>query len=293
MTMNIAHLLYFKEAAEREHIHRAAQFLHVTPSTIVNAIRSLESEFGRELFRKEGRNIKLTADGDRLLAGAHGVLANVSELKDIFQTKDVLRGHYRIGATHDLATDYVARVCGQIQKNHDGLTFEILSLRSSESLAQLRNSEIDFALCYSPDVINQLTVETIYSGRLVICVRRGHAAVDQPARERVRILNQCKAALPRSLPGIEDCTTHPIFQKCKIDPDVVLRYDNYDVCAQYLRHSNCWSLVPQWIVRKYRATLSEVISDPIANVRLAAAWSSTRPIPMPLSILKEEIKKLL
>jgi DNA-binding transcriptional LysR family regulator len=290
--MNINHLLYFKEAAEREHMHRAAQALHVSPSTVVNAIRALESELGRRLFRKEGRNIKLTSDGERLLEKTNSILTNVFGLKDIFQGKDELRGHFRIGATHDLATDYVARVCGQIQRNHEGVSFEVLSLRSSEALVHLRSSEIDLTFCYSPENPLSVTVDEIHFGRLVICVRRGHPAVDLSARECVRMLNECGAALPRALPGIEDCANHPVFTKWKLNPKIAFRYDNYDVCAQYLRYSNCWSLVPHWIVQKYRGILRGVISDPSANVRIAAVWPATRMLPSPLRLLRDEVKKL-
>lgn len=61
--MELRQLRYFMEVAKREHVSEAAEYLHVAQSAISRQIANLESELGVSLFKREGRNVKLTAIG--------------------------------------------------------------------------------------------------------------------------------------------------------------------------------------------------------------------------------------
>lgn len=61
--MNLQQLVYFKRVAELEHITRAAEELCITQPCLSYAISELEKELGAPLFRRQGRNIRLTKYG--------------------------------------------------------------------------------------------------------------------------------------------------------------------------------------------------------------------------------------
>ncbi len=61
--MNWQHLIYLKKIAECEHLTRASEELHISPSALSKAIASLEEEIGLVLFEKSGRNIQLNRYG--------------------------------------------------------------------------------------------------------------------------------------------------------------------------------------------------------------------------------------
>ena len=63
----------FEAAGRLQSIRRAAQELSVTPGAVSRQVQNLESFLGIKLFRREPREIVLTADGERYLAaiGAH------------------------------------------------------------------------------------------------------------------------------------------------------------------------------------------------------------------------------
>lgn len=66
--MNFKHLYYFWVTARAGGVMRAGEQLHTTPQTISGQIKLLEDWLGRDLFRKNGRQLELTEHG-RLALG--------------------------------------------------------------------------------------------------------------------------------------------------------------------------------------------------------------------------------
>ena len=58
----------FVAAARSGNLTRAAEAQHVTVSALSHQIRGLEEHLGRRLFERGPRGVRLTADGERLLA---------------------------------------------------------------------------------------------------------------------------------------------------------------------------------------------------------------------------------
>ena len=74
----------FVAVAEELHFTRAAQRLFVAQQALSRDIRRLESHLGVRLFVRSTRNVTLTADGERLLVHARGLLAlNDAALRDL------------------------------------------------------------------------------------------------------------------------------------------------------------------------------------------------------------------
>ena len=65
--MNLLHLEYFQEVATNEHVQKAGEKLHVSPSAVSAGIRALERELGVELFDRVGRNMRRNEAGRNFL----------------------------------------------------------------------------------------------------------------------------------------------------------------------------------------------------------------------------------
>jgi LysR family transcriptional activator of nhaA len=61
--INYKHLYYFREVATLGSIARASESFNLTPQTISGQLQMLEESLGVKLFRKQGRNLKLTEAG--------------------------------------------------------------------------------------------------------------------------------------------------------------------------------------------------------------------------------------
>ncbi|MEH6579596.1 MAG: transcriptional activator NhaR [Amphritea sp.] len=79
--MNFKHLRYFLTVAQEGSINRASEKLHLTPQTISGQIKLLEDELGSPLFKRHGRNLKLTRAGQNALGYAEEIFLLGDELK--------------------------------------------------------------------------------------------------------------------------------------------------------------------------------------------------------------------
>lgn len=78
--MNIQQLRYVVETAERGSMTAAARTLYVAQPALSRAVRLLEREVGRTLFRRAGRGVALTSDGEAFVARARRVLRSLDAL---------------------------------------------------------------------------------------------------------------------------------------------------------------------------------------------------------------------
>ena len=62
-----AYLPAFIAVAETQHLRKAAQAIHVSPSALSRTIAMLEYRIGYSLFERSGRRLRLTPRGERLL----------------------------------------------------------------------------------------------------------------------------------------------------------------------------------------------------------------------------------
>ena len=69
----------FEAAARLTSFSKAAEELNVTHAAISHQIKHLEEWFGRPLFRREGRGIKLTNAGHQLYSSTNDAFVSISE----------------------------------------------------------------------------------------------------------------------------------------------------------------------------------------------------------------------
>lgn len=84
--LNYHHLLYFWTVASEGTIVRAAEVLHLAPSTISVQIKELEERLEEQLFERQGRQLVLTEAGHVASAYAEEIFTLGREMVDTLQT---------------------------------------------------------------------------------------------------------------------------------------------------------------------------------------------------------------
>ncbi len=89
-------LRVFEAVASRLSFADAAEALHVTPAAVSQQVKSLEDYLQVQLFKRAGRRIELTAEGQQLLPGVRRGLDELEVLDAAPQTasrRGSLAGH--------------------------------------------------------------------------------------------------------------------------------------------------------------------------------------------------------
>jgi DNA-binding transcriptional LysR family regulator len=103
--MTLEQLAIFIAVAEREHLTRAADAIHLTPSAVSSAIKNLEQHYGVELFHRIGRRIELTDTGRIFLAEARETLARARSAELVLsELGGLMRGTLSVYASQTIAS---------------------------------------------------------------------------------------------------------------------------------------------------------------------------------------------
>lgn len=156
-------LLGFAAAARTGNLTRAAESQHLTVSALSHQIRALEERLGRRLFDRGPRGVRLTADGERLLARVGPHLDALAEELRPFAPR---RGErLTVSVLPSMASAWLVPRLGDFLAGHPRLE---LSLLSSERLVDFdRDPGIDAALRMGAGKWPGLVVEHLLDETLV------------------------------------------------------------------------------------------------------------------------------
>ncbi|MDO4889930.1 MAG: LysR family transcriptional regulator [Coriobacteriaceae bacterium] len=146
--MNLSQLYYFQKLAELQHYTHAAEELFISQPTLSHAISSLEDELGCKLFRKQGRNVRLTDDGvlfQKYVAEALGVLDDGVAALKIRQGK--LSGTVQVGAIATVRADYLPALVLEYRRKRGNLIELRIEQGSTQELVDdLIAGKLDLAI---------------------------------------------------------------------------------------------------------------------------------------------------
>lgn len=294
--MTLDQLRYFYEAARFQHVGKAAKLVHISPSAISAAIAALESELDCKLFDRMGRSVVLTETGRRLKDEAEKLFDQVAGIKTMIRSEaGQLRGDYRLGASHFLASHALARVWSELQNDHPELNGEISSLPTAHLLRELITGALDLALCFSPFQHPELKQIEVYRGQLVVAVRTGHPLLKAKGKKAVMGLSDFPAVIHKGQPGVELCEAHPIFARYGITPQIRLSFDS-DACAiERVVSSDSWTMVPDLVAKAYSKEV-KTISHPAdwdASYFATLVFRNDREKNPVIQAVRSELVKLL
>jgi DNA-binding transcriptional LysR family regulator len=173
--MTLEQLRIFVAVAERQHVTRAAQDLHLTQSATSAAIAALETRYATKLFDRIGRRIELTDAGRLFLVEARAVLAQAAAaeaaLDDLAGLK---RGTLALAASQTVANYWLPPLMHQFHMAYAGITLR-LTIGNTEHVATWVN-EIAADLGFVEGEVDNpaLSVTPVAEDVLVLVVSAKH-----------------------------------------------------------------------------------------------------------------------
>lgn len=145
--MDLRVLQYFLAVAREESISAAAQSLHLTQPTLSRQLKELEEELGKQLLIRGNRRITLTEEEMLLRKRAEEILDLVRRTeKEVTQSDDLVGGEVYIGTGETDGMRQIARAANQIQREHPGIQFHIVSGDAMDVCERLDKGLLDFGI---------------------------------------------------------------------------------------------------------------------------------------------------
>lgn len=178
--VNLSQLYYFQKLAELQHYTHAAEQLFISQPTLSHAISSLEDDLGCELFRKQGRNVRLTEDGavfKEYVDEALGVLDDGIAALKIRQGR--LSGVVNVGAVATVRADYLPALVLDYRRKRGNLIELHIEQGSTQELAErLVDGKLDLAIASHVDD-DRLSFTKILEQTMCVIVREDHPLADR------------------------------------------------------------------------------------------------------------------
>ncbi|MBR0790739.1 LysR family transcriptional regulator [Bradyrhizobium manausense] len=135
----------FVSVVEAGGFTRAGERVHRTQSTVSQQIKRLEEDVGQVLLHRDGKDVRPTEAGERLLSYARRLLTLAEEARDVLREPDG-EGAIRLGIPEDFAAYRLAKLLGAFSRSRPGLRLDVRADQSRNLARDLERGELDLAL---------------------------------------------------------------------------------------------------------------------------------------------------
>jgi DNA-binding transcriptional LysR family regulator len=165
----------FVTVAENRNLAKTARRIHVSPSSVSQRLKSLETEMGAKLYQKSKEGIKLTDAGRVLLETANEILSRIETLKKNINSGSCAKAESLVvGGTSNPSARYLPSAIAEFQKTHPHVRITFLTLEKANVERMMREFDIDVAIVQSPSKYSDLHLEYFAVDHLVFFAHPAH-----------------------------------------------------------------------------------------------------------------------
>lgn len=174
--IKLRHVSCFLEVTRQGGVVAASQALGLSQPAVSKSIAELENLLQTSLFDRSGRKLVLTRQGEIFARHAMAAAAAIREGIDSMDLQRSSQTTVRLGALPTVEVEVVPRAVANFMQSPLACRVHVESGPSTHLLAMLRNGSLDFIVgrLASPEVMNGLVFEHLYSEQLTFAVRPHH-----------------------------------------------------------------------------------------------------------------------
>lgn len=144
--MDIIYIKEFAVLAETQYYAEAAEKMFISPSSLTRHIQLMEKEFGKPLFIRTSRKVKLTEFGESFLVYAKKIIYHYEEfcenhLVAVRREKKII-----VGCSGGLAPHNVGTMISRFRKDNPEIEMEYIHIRPESQLEMLHDNMYDFLI---------------------------------------------------------------------------------------------------------------------------------------------------
>ena len=179
-TIDLESLEIFRTVVEEGGILRAAEKLNRVQSNVTTRIKQLEQRLGKALFRKQGRGLVLSAEGQLLLSYAQRLFRLADEAENELR-QGAASGVFRIGSLESTAGSRLAPLLSRFHKQYPGVVVELVTGTTGALIQRVARYEIEAAFISEPFTAPQLGAMKVFEEELVLITAKDVGEIKRAA----------------------------------------------------------------------------------------------------------------
>ncbi len=271
--MDTRYLQCFIAVADCGSIAEVARRLDLTPAAVSARVRTLEHEMGVTLIQREGRNVRPTEAGTKILDKARAVVRDAWDLQVRAKDENAL-GELRMGASTSVLSTMLPKVLVPYFARFPRLSMFIEPGTSSHLYHQVKNGDLDAAIIVQP----QFAIPKGYAWKLLV---EDMLAVIVPAHLQARDPHELLQAEPflrydRSTWGGRMAERY--LNKYDLRPHERLEIDGAAAISAMVAEGLGVSLIPLSLVESSQAAkvVHLPLPHPAPTRRMGFFWATQR-----------------
>lgn len=173
--MTFEQLQIFIAVAEREHLTRAAEALHLTPSAVSASVRKLEEFHNVRLFDRVGRGLSITAEGRLFLEEARAALGRMRAAESFLSELGGLRrGTLSVAASQTIANHWLPEVLMHFHESYPGIVTSMTIGNTATVAAAVEEGSAEIGFVEGPFESPQLNRQHLADDGLLVVANPSH-----------------------------------------------------------------------------------------------------------------------
>lgn len=193
-TIDLNSLVIFQAIVEEGGVIRAAEKLRRVPSNVTTRVRQLEEYLGVRLFRRQGRTLVLSAEGQTLLNYSVRLLRLADEVVNELR-RGKPQGMFRVGSLESTAGSRLAPILSRYHVDNPDVVVELLTGTTGALINRVINFEIEAAFVSEPFTASELESVPVFREKLVLItpenIREVRAAKDLGRSTMIAFAHGC------------------------------------------------------------------------------------------------------
>lgn len=258
--MTIAKLQQFLAVCQFGSVTRAAEVLHISQPSVSGTIRELEREFQVNLFRHEGRQLVLTAEGNFLRERAQSLVRQFDELSWQMEDLGNQKNRFRIGIPPMSGTIFFPQLYKAFQQSYPEISLSITECGSVQAEKLLEKGELDLAMATLPAAPSSgFSYQKLARTQLMLCVNPKHHLASKKAADISMLQNE-----PLVLFTADTAPTQAVlslFAEQQIRPNVLLYTSQLRIVEQFISNGTASAFLLDALVRH----TSDIVAIPFSR----------------------------
>lgn len=184
--MDVRQLRYFLAVVDHGGVQRAAEALYVAQPSVSQALKKLQRDVGSPLFRRQGRNLRLTPAGEALVEPAREVERWMATARDAVEAVSETRtGRLRIVSMPSQTISPLVPLVVAFRQRHPGVEVVVRSAdRPPEVLAAVLEGSSEIGLVATVGAPSEVPglIHQHVEDQLFVVVSRDEGPLGRPGR---------------------------------------------------------------------------------------------------------------
>ena len=259
--MDMKQLMTFTTLSRTLNYQKAAEQLQYAPSTLFKHVQLLEQELGAPLLCKTGRQLHLTAEGERFVEHANRILEDYHHALESISGDDGKDQEITIGGCEINTANSLLCLLTQFSKKYPKVRMSMVTSSNASIPGMIRSDMIDLGYFYS---VGRRT----FPGMQTVCLYREPvylmASQGNPIAARRHLVYEDLAQMSFVHPHDNCCFVLELMPRLR-KRGVCFRKNTYlggvQLVVEHAHEENALMLIPQCAIERFTKTYGMVKLD--------------------------------